>query len=427
MRRLHAIALATLAACGGTLYTSEGLPALPGGVDTCTGAGLYACSGTCLPEIASRCGPTCEVCATAIAGAAPICTSTHTCDFECTGGRLKSGAGCAAAASIAAGANHTCAVTTDGRLKCWGDNASGQVTGGASSPVALPHDLVASGVSTAQGAVALGASHTCAIVGGAIQCWGAAPALPATPPTGAIRLSAGDSHTCALHGTSVTCWGTPASIATVPALSNPTRIASGANHACALDGTSVRCWGATDQLQTGTGAAMFTVAPGVDLLAAGRNHSCAAYSAGTAGPFCWGDASLGQLGTVAADAATPVEPTRSGGGGGNPVINFNAAVISAGRSFTCVSKLAAPRNEDVKCFGGDNALGQLGGTPAAAGEAATAAGTLGTVALASGLDHSCALLDDGTLRCWGANGSGQLGSGTTAQPATGTLVAVSGR
>src|SRR5574342_1364067 len=124
-----------LAACGDTLYTAAGLPPLQG--NQC-GPGQVVCDAgagpPCFDEDAAHCGAACADCTglpvPSHSGAACI---DGACGFACAGGWLKAGAGCEGAALVAAGDAHTCAVTTGGRLKCWGANGSGQVTGGASS------------------------------------------------------------------------------------------------------------------------------------------------------------------------------------------------------------------------------------------------------------------------------------------------------
>jgi alpha-tubulin suppressor-like RCC1 family protein len=88
---------------------------------------------------------------------------------------------------IAAGAYHTCALTSAGAAQCWGDNEFGQLGNGKNgtisrTPVAVSRlssgvVAIAAGtpawVNAGQGAYAAGASHTCALTSaGAMQCWG---------------------------------------------------------------------------------------------------------------------------------------------------------------------------------------------------------------------------------------------------------------
>jgi len=433
MRPLLALVLATLAACGGTLYTSEGLPALPTVGSSC-GADQVACTGasgsTCVTEDPGNCGACGNVCSGTLPAHASHACVAHQCGFACADGYLRTATGCESAAALAAGASHTCAITeASGSLRCWGGNDDGQVTGTATlgTPVAVPHDLAASGATI----VAAGARHTCAVVSGAVQCWGASPALPVPPPTGVVALSAGAFHTCAIaNGAArdVRCWGTGAA-ASAPTIAGATAITSGASHACALlSSGGVTCWGDNSSGQLGNGslagASGTPFTAGIASIAAGGNHTCAALSSpvrnGNVSDSieCWGDAP-GTPFLLAASQVSPAIPMRDAN---QSTIRFPVSLAVAGRTHTCVTNAT----EGLNCFGPDNALGQLGGVPAPATDSLVVTGD--AAVLAAGGDHSCARYSiDGTLRCWGANGSGQLGNGTTVQPSTGTIVPVSGR
>src|SRR5437899_210877 len=95
--------------------------------------------------------------------------------------------------------------------------------------------------------------------------------------------------------------------------------------------------------------------------------------------------------------------------------------IAAGGSHSCV--LAA--NGKVKCWGA-NSSGQLGNgnTTNASKPVAVSGFTGGTraVAISAGDSHSCAVFANGTAKCWGFNGSGQLGNGTTTDASTPVVV-----
>jgi hypothetical protein len=418
--RLLTLVLA-LAACDGTLYTASGLPPLAG--NQC-GPGQITCElaagPTCFAEDAAHCGSRCDDC-TGLPGiparAAAACLG-GACGFACQGGFLKAGGACEGTALVVAGDAHTCAVTAGGRLKCWGANGSGQATGGPSTPVLVPFDLAAAGVTAA----AAGSAHTCAVVSGAVRCWGANGSGQATPPpglTGVTALAAGAAYTCALAGGAVVCWGANGSgqATPPPGLAGATALTAGAAHACALAGDTVRCWGDPARLRlAGDGQ------NNVVRLAAGGDFTCAADASPT--PLrCWGDNSLGQLPGMA-NPAMPGPPQKSGGGGGD-LVSFGVSALASGRTHTCVLREGAP-SEGVKCFGGDGALGQLGGTPPGAGELMGVPLTLGAVSVAAGADHACVVLGDGSLACWGANGSGQLGDGTASTPPPGTVRFVSG-
>ena len=342
--------------------------------------------------------------------------------------------------AIAAGGEHSCAVT-DGIARCWGANYYGQLGNFTAGKQWVPATVAGMGSSVA--AVAGGASHTCALTGGddingrSAWCWGGnaegqlgdgttqgrlAPQPPAGIPTGVSAVAAGGEHTCALTGAgaarSVVCWGSGQITPTpVSGLSGPIQaLAVGVYHACALTGDAstgggVKCWGGNYRGQLGDGTTTNSSVP-VDVLgltsdvkaiAAGQNHTCALTVAGTV--KCWGADDSGQLGGFwAASLATPQEV----GGLGAP-----AQAITAGLGHTC----ALTEDGAVKCWGA-NESGQLGnGLTTMSYEPVDPIGLAGDVqAIAAGRAHTCALLGAGSnasVLCWGNNRAGQLGDGTT--------------
>lgn len=197
-------------------------------------------------------------------------------------------------------------------------------------------------------------------------------------------------------------------------LANAVRIAGGNSHSCALTKTGgVLCWGGNEsgQLGNGTIAASFIAASvpsltsGVLAIAAGGDHNCVLTNAG--GVKCWGANSRGQLGIGAqVDSAVPVDV---------PGLTSNVMAISAGDASTC----ALTGGGAVKCWGA-NDRGQVGdGTKAMAVTPTDVAGMgSGSIAIATGGGHACALIADGGAKCWGRNDRGQLGNGRFADSST---------
>ncbi|MGB0378173.1 MAG: RCC1 domain-containing protein, partial [Poseidonia sp.] len=188
-----------------------------------------------------------------------------------------------------------------------------------------------------------------------------------------------------------------------------TKMSAGRYHTCAiLDNGDLKCWGKDTDGQVGDSSSTYnswspstTVTLYGDAVAVsgGRSHTCALLDGGDV--KCWGDDQYGQLGDGAtlADRTTPPYSAINLGTG------RTAVAISAGGYHTC----ALLDNGDVKCWGRDNE-GQLGdgGTITSTDYTAAPSSTainLGTgrtaVAISAGEYHTCAILDNGDLKCWG--------------------------
>ncbi len=358
--------------------------------------------------------------------------------------------GVSPAAAVDAGSFHTCARLQDGTVRCWGRNDEGQLGDGtttnASTPVAVP------GVGGAA-AVSGGGFHTCArFPDGTLECWGrndsgqlgdpATTSFSSVTPvrvtgiTTAIAVTAGGFHTCALlaDGT-VQCWGendfgqlgngtsdpvpgSPTTVnptpVTVSGMTTAVAISAGGWHTCALlrDGR-VQCWGQNTYGQLGDGATIAPSAPsrsptpvtvtGITTavaMEAGIFHTCALLADGTL--QCWGRNDEGRLGNgTTANSSTPTT-----------VSGITPAAVAPGAEHAC----AILRDGTVRCWG-DNNWGQLGNNSAAGATSTTPAtavtGIATATAASSGAEHTCALLQDGSLQCWGRNTDGRLGNGTT--------------
>lgn len=212
-----------------------------------------------------------------------------------------------------------------------------------------------------------------------------------------------------------------------------TRIWMGLTHACAMQKSGeVECWGRNDKGQLGDGTLETRLRPAavalssVDTahaaeLALGLRHTCLLPPAGAARPGvrCWGDDERGQIGK-GLEALTGVTTIRASGDqtcalsdaircwgndrGVHEVAGLagRATALSMGDGFVC-GALADPKV--VRCSGTDERGESAGNKPVLVGAAVTM--------LTSGSKHTCALLDDGAIQCWGKNDQGQLGNGTT--------------
>lgn len=188
-----------------------------------------------------------------------------------------------------------------------------------------------------------------------------------------------------------------------------TSLALGLRHSCALVSGKVRCWGDNSFGQLGTGRVPPSGASAADAqrlnydreirqIAAGSNHTCAVDDLGQA--LCWGSNQMGQLGRSRKDVSERLLRLELGG---------EVRQLATGDAHTC----ALLKDGTVKCWG-DNRFGQLGYPWVKLGTAqdAQVLDLPGHVLeVSAGASHSCAVLIDGQLRCWGANTFGQLGLG----------------
>ena len=361
---------------------------------------------------------------------------------------------------IAAGAAHTCALLTSGAVVCWGDRPlrtgdelmthSSELTGIGKMP---------SGVM----AISAGRFHSCALTNaGSVSCWnvrslcsdaynqenhvaairGTEPALIAGFDERVVALASSGDGTCALTSAgSVQCFDYlefnlrrfPETVSSlldegcivyigresdllygpVPAFvegldSATARIAMGNWHVCALmtSGTPA-CWGSNrfGQLGDNTIISRFTpgdvsgLSGGVTSLALGYAHTCALSMDGTV--TCWGRNEYGQVGD--GTRVNRLEPTKVKG------LDRPVRMVVAGMDHTCALGVAG----EVWCWGA-NYASQLGdGTDEDRIEPVLVKGLNSSVqAVAAGDHHTCALIANDEVMCWGKNTRGQLGDGS---------------
>lgn len=338
------------------------------------------------------------------------------------------------ASEVAAGRAHSCALEAGGDVLCWGANWFGQLGAGSPTSPAASSSRIAEALTDDALLLSDERSNTPVRVDGLGR---------------ATAMSSGRNHTCALTADrTVSCWGSNASgqlgsidvpigeadpeawsvaPVEVAGLTDVVELSAGFDSTCARrdDGT-VWCWGSNIAGQLGdptvpfgegridarsTAPVQVQDLPPAVAIDAGGNHVCALHDDATAS--CWGANYDGQLGS------TEVKPAGDGRTGVSvtpvPVQLGGIVQLSAGRDHTC----ALVDDATVECWGA-NRYGQLGNARKAGPDLDEPLVTepvpvvrLSAVAtVVAGSDASCALLRDGSVSCWGSNSHGQLGSGT---------------
>lgn len=391
------------------------------------------------------------------------------CDNDCTQTEII---------QLALGGLHTCVLIEQGRIRCWGNGATGQLGYGSIDSIGddeLP-DSAGDLPLPAATSIAPGGAHTCAIFeSGDLRCWGFNTSGQLGLGNSALVTAIGDDEpldnlpridlvapvngagaglvqTCIRESGQLRCWGSgtygqlglanvltigddelPNTVAPVMLGGEPVRLAIGPYHGCAIVASGgLRCWGRNDtgQLGLGTNANIgdnehpadvgevqivpISAPPGTTLLdiGAGLNHSCALLSTGEV--LCWGAGNSGQLGQGNGqiwgdqnnETPSVLPPIKLGG---------TAVALAVGYMHSC----ALLDGGAVRCWGTNDA-GQLGtGDELPIGLSDTPADhdpvELGApaIAISAGGAHTCALLEDQHLMCWGSNEFGQLGYGHT--------------
>jgi alpha-tubulin suppressor-like RCC1 family protein/archaellum component FlaG (FlaF/FlaG flagellin family) len=267
--------------------------------------------------------------------------------------------------AIAAGIAHTCAITAEGGVQCWGNNKYGQLGNGSNQGSNIPVDVL-----EVQGGTSIvaGGNHTCLLSSNDVWCWGQN-----------AQGQVGDGTT--------TDRNVPVKI-----LSGAADITAGLNYSCAvmLNG-KVMCWGDNDQGQLADGSKRDHTKPtlaalitGVSNIDAGQTKSCGLTETGL----------LRCVSSPAAATAAGLVPVM----GALSEPSLDVAVDRFGSVILAIDEQGMPI-----VFQGSRVT--------------KIESIQDAIDVDSGFNHICALLNDGTVRCWGSNNFGQLGdnSGTNGQ------------
>ncbi len=339
---------------------------------------------------------------------------------------------------VALGTDHSCVLSAQGEVKCWGLGLFGRLGYGDSTdrgdnPGEMGDDLPAVDLGTGRTAtaIAVGEGHSCALLdNGHVKCWGFNLAgtlgIGDTDDRGDDPGEMGDNLPTVDLGTGRTA----------------TAITAGGMHTCALlDNNEMKCWGGNPVGALGLGdtvhrgddpGEMGDNLPAIDLgtdvaavaISAGNGHTCALLDNDLL--KCWGWNLFGQLG-LGDDSTRGEAPGEMGD-------NLPRIDLGTGRSAVAVQAMtfgtcALLDDASVKCWG-DGSGGQLGNEsplrrgddPGEMGDALPVV-QLGTGRSAKAMSaagfHGCAQLDDRSVKCWGVNEHGQLGQGDIVQRGSG--------
>ncbi|MFZ9859339.1 MAG: RCC1 domain-containing protein [Roseiflexaceae bacterium] len=364
------------------------------------------------------------------------------------------------ATAITTNSSFSCAVN-NGELWCWGSNSKGKLGDRTLRDNRRAVRVINANGNALTGAtqVTAGDAHACAIIGSKPWCWGdmtnsaTSVRIPLYKKSVAVkkqsdntnlnqpqRVTSGGDFSCTSDTSNyIWCWGLNSSgqlgdktfvakngavqvYRSDNALLRSNLVRAGAESACAIDTTKqVWCWGKNDYGQLGDGtrtnrnkavqvrkATDNTPLGNAIDLTVGNQHACAITESRTA--FCWGFNGSGQVGDGTTNTTTKAVQVLDGASA-----LANVQSISAGYQMTCA---AIGSNKNVKCWG-ENSDGQLGDTTTTASltpvqtKTSTGANLTNVTMLSSGISHTCAVVSNTSVHCWGNNSYGQIGNGTT--------------
>jgi len=366
---------------------------------------------------------------------------------------------------ITAGQEHTCALLDSGDVKCWGNNEYGQLGQGDMENRGDELDEMGSTLSTIKLGgftvvqIAAGDHHTCALFkNGRMKCWGRnnvhqlgiffttdsqgdgtgemGSNLPFVNPGNGVPDADSDYVANLGFGVPLTNWLIDET--TTPDL-KIIQISAGNDNTCALlKNGHVKCWGdnyagqlgqeVADEIFILNGDQLPHIKLGqgrtvTQIVTSSSKHNCALFA--NYDVKCWGGNSYGQLGLGLDTINRYYQGDEEGEMGGN------LATVALTTYFDYPTQLTAGNNHNcalyntgkIRCWG-QGWYGKLGlGDTSDRGDEPNEMGTflpfvdLGTnrtaIQIVTGSSHTCALLDNGRVKCWGNNGWGTLGLGDT--------------
>uniref|UniRef100_A8M5C0 LPXTG-motif cell wall anchor domain n=2 Tax=Salinispora arenicola TaxID=168697 RepID=A8M5C0_SALAI len=306
--------------------------------------------------------------------------------------------------AIAGGDGHSLALTSTGSVLAWGDNSDGQLGDGTTTDTTTPV-AVDLPTGTEVTAIAAGNDHSLALTStGSVLAWG-------------------DNSDGQLGDGTTTDTSTPVTV-DLPTTTTATAISAGADYSLSLSSTGgAFAWGNNDQGQLGDETTLSTstpvnvaLQPGTTLLAVagGSGHSLAITSDNAA--IAWGDNSQGQLGDgTTTDALAPVNVALAPGTEITAVAAgrlHSVALTSAGTAFTWGNNASGQLG---------NGTNTTSSTPVAV---SLPTGTTLTAIAAHNSNHTVAITNTETALAWGDNSFGQLGAEITITSSSNTPIPV---
>ena len=273
---------------------------------------------------------------------------------------------------LSAGAGHTCVIKSDNSLWCWGSNDYWQLGNKNTKESNVP--VLVDGLADEPVSVVAANGFTCTLLKNEeVYCWGA---------NESGQLGDGSNQNRSVP-------------TKVFGLEGVKMISARGNHACAItQDESVYCWGDNTYGQLGDGTRKNRNKPvlvktgdySTEMISAGSDFSC--LLTGDSRIMCWGRAEYGATGLPPdADYLSPTEVTD---------MDTSVKLVSAGGLYTC----AITEDGRVACWGnGDSTILFINGFSGK------------PVNISAGGYHACLLLDTGGVQCWGDNSEGQLGNG----------------